>query len=346
MRGTERLAHYKKLIVLIFVLLFPLKSFGQNFLPKKTDSLITEGINAIILQKFDDAKKYFNQLDKIDTVDPFGKIYLAVTSISKSFDLGEEYKWDYITDLLDEALNRAENNYEKDPDSPVKLYTLALAEGYYAYVKGLENNWFSAISNGYDAIKNFEKCLYIDSTFYEAYTAIGTFKYWKSKKGSFLPIVSDERKLGVKYLELAVSKAKHSNYLAVNSLLWIYIDQKKFNKTIELANKILDKYPGSRLFKWALARAYESVDMKKSVEVYQNILNDYEKMTGLNGYQKIVLLHLIAQLENKLGNKKKALRLSNEILNMKNLSEYVLDELGDRLERVKKLRESLMNNTE
>jgi len=92
-----------------------------------------------------------------------------------------------------------------------------------------------------------------------------------------------------------------------------------------------------------LARAYESVDMNKSIYVYKQILNDYESMKGLNGYQKIVLLHLIAQLENRLGNKKAALDLTNEILNMKNLSEYVLDKLDNRLERVKNLRDSLLN---
>ncbi len=343
MRGIERLVHYKVLFPFILISVFPIAVSAQNFLPAKTDSLITNGINSIILQNYDKAENYFNELDSLDKVNPLGKIYLAVVSISKSFDRGDEYKWDYISNLLEEAKNIAEENYKQKPKSILRLYTLALAEGYYAYVKGLASNWLSALSNGYDAIKNFEKCVILDSTFYEAYTAIGTFKYWKSKKGSFLPMVSDERNLGVKYLKLAIAKSRHSNYLAVNSLLWIYIDKKEYQKTINLANKILTKYPKSRLFKWALARAYESVDMNKSIYVYKQILNDYESMKGLNGYQKIVLLHLIAQLENRLGNKKAALDLTNEILNMKNLSEYVLDKLDNRLERVKNLRDSLLN---
>ncbi|MCH8942754.1 MAG: hypothetical protein IIA48_10025 [Bacteroidetes bacterium] len=343
MRGTERLVLYKILLFFFLISVFSIAVSAQNFLPAQTDSLITNGMNSIILQNYDDAENYFNELDSLDKIDPLGKIYLTVVSISKSFDLGEEYKWDYISNLLEEAKKIAEENYDQKPKSVLRLYTLALAEGYYAYVKGLESNWISAISNGYNAIKNFERCVMMDSTFYEAYTAIGTFKYWKSKKGSFLPMISDERDLGVKYLELAVVKSRHSNYLAVNSLLWIYIDKKEFQKTINLANEILSKYPQSRLFKWALARAYESIDMHKSISVYKQILNDYESMRSLNGYQKIVLLHLIAQLENRLGNKKAALDLCNVILNMKNLSEFVLDELDNRLDRVKSLRVSLLN---
>lgn len=341
MRGTERLALYKFLFLFFMISVPPFALSAQSFLPAKTDSLITNGINSIILQNFEDAENYFIELDSLDKIDPLGKIYLTVVSISKSFDHGEEYKWDYITNLLEEAKNLAEENYNQKPKSVLRLYTLALAEGYYAYVKGLESNWLSAISNGYDAIKNFERCVIMDSTFYEAYTAIGTFKYWKSKKGSFLPMVSDERDIGVKYLELAVAKSRHSNYLAVNSLLWIYIDKKEFQKTINLANKILSKYPQSRLFKWALARAYESIDMNKSILVYKQILDEYESMKSLNGYQKIVLLHLIAQLEYRLGNKKAALALCNVILNMKNLSEFVLHKLDNRFNRVKNLRDSL-----
>ena len=343
MRGTERLVLYKILLFFFLISVFSIAVSAQNFLPAQTDSLITNGMNSIILQNYDDAENYFNELDSLDKIDPLGKIYLTVVSISKSFDLGEEYKWDYISNLLEEAKKIAEENCDQKPKSVLRLYTLALAEGYYAYVKGLESNWISAISNGYNAIKNFERCVMMDSTFYEAYTAIGTFKYWKSKKGSFLPMISDERDLGVKYLELAVVKSRHSNYLAVNSLLWIYIDKKEFQKTINLANEILSKYPQGRLFKWALARAYESIDMHKSISVYKQILNDYESIRSLNGYQKIVLLHLIAQLENRLGNKKAALDLCNVILNMKNLSEFVLDELDNRLDRVKSLRVSLLN---
>ncbi|MCH8326195.1 MAG: hypothetical protein IIB83_06510, partial [Bacteroidetes bacterium] len=177
MRGTERLALYKIFSFFFLISAFSITVSAQSFLPAETDSLITNGINSIILQNYDDAENYFNELDTMDKIDPLGKIYLTVTSISKSFDLGEEYKWDYISNLLEEAKEIAKENYNKKPKSVLRLYTLALAEGYYAYIKGLESNWLSAISNGYDAIKNFEGCVMMDSTFYEAYTAIGTFKY-------------------------------------------------------------------------------------------------------------------------------------------------------------------------
>jgi len=345
MQETEHFGHYKFFIYIVCFLLISGISSAQNFLPKKTDSLITAGINSIITQNFDDAKKTFIVLDEYDKIDPFGKIYLTATSISRTYDLGEEYKWDYISNLLEDALKIAEDNYYADPNSVIKLYTLALAEGYNAYVKGLRKNWFSAISNGYDAIIHFEKCLLIDPTFYDAYTAIGTFKYWKSKKTSFLPMVSDERNLGIKYLELAVEKARHTNYIAVNSLLWVYIDNKEYDKAITLGKNILHKYPSSRLFKWGLARAYETIDINKSIKVYNEILNDYNSMKSLNGYNQIVVMHLIAQLETRRGNNTKALELCNNILNMKSLSEYVLDELDDRLERVEFLRNSLLEST-
>ena len=90
MRGTERLVRYKILLSGFLFSVFSIAVSAQDFLPPKTDSLITNGINSIILQNFSVAENYFNELDSLDRINPLGKIYLAVVSISKSFDRGEE----------------------------------------------------------------------------------------------------------------------------------------------------------------------------------------------------------------------------------------------------------------
>ena len=83
MRGTERLVLYKILLFFFLISVFSIAVSAQNFLPAQTDSLITNGMNSIILQNYDDAENYFNELDSLDKIDPLGKIYLTVASISK-----------------------------------------------------------------------------------------------------------------------------------------------------------------------------------------------------------------------------------------------------------------------
>ena len=104
---------------------------------------------------------------------------------------------------------------------------------------------------------------------------------------------------------------------------------------------MLQENPLCRVFKWGLARAYEDVDKRKSISVYNNILQSYPKEGLANHFNEIVLKHKIAQQYYKLGEKQKALSLCNEILSIKNLSDYVKDQLDDRLSRVEELKQQL-----
>jgi tetratricopeptide (TPR) repeat protein len=191
-------------------------------------------------------------------------------------------------------------------------------------------------------ISGFEKCLDVDRSFYEAYSALGAYKYWRSRKTEYLnwlPFVDDEKKPGIKFLEIAIKKSHYNYYLAVYSLQWIYIDMKEYNKAVKLSERALKDFPQSRFFKWGYARALQDIDLRKAVSVYYDILNSYPS-TG-NHYNEIFLKHLIAQCYDRMGEKGKALALCNEILSVNGLSSFVKEKLGDRLDRVRKLKAEL-----
>ena len=331
---------YKFLILSFFILLLNPDVYSQQYPNAVVDSLMKKGINEIINQKYDDAKEDFSVLNKKFPLLPFGKIYLAATEIARSYDLAEEFNTDYIEGNLDEAGKQAKLLIEKDKNNVWNYYFKALADGYYAYFQALNKNWLPALNNGMSCISGFEKCLNLNPRFYDAYTAIGSFKYWKSRKTEFLhwlPFIDNEEQRGINYLVIATNHYSYNEYLAFNSLIWIYIDKKEYAKAVSLAQKVLTQYPGSRVFEWGLARAYEGIDVKKSIDIYYRILNYYQNIPGLNKYYEIVLKHIIAQQFYKLGESKKALLLCNEILALNNLSDYVKNKLGSRLNRVKEL---------
>ncbi len=170
------------------------------------DSLIRTGINDIINQNYNSADSVFNKLNSEFPLLPFGKIYLAALNISRSYVLNEDYNDSLITKNLNDAENTAENLIDENPDNIWNIYSKALAEGYYAYYKALKENWLSAVSTGFDAIKDFEKCLSIDPNFHESMIAIGSYEYWKSKKADWIPFIEDERKDGINYLKESYSK--------------------------------------------------------------------------------------------------------------------------------------------
>ncbi len=118
--------------------------------------------------------------------------------------------------------------------------------------------------------------------------------------------------------------------------------KKTIKKLLVCLILLLTKYPNSRFFKWALARAYEDVDKRKSISVYNEILNSYNNNDNLNNINKIILIHLIAQQYQQLGEGDTALKLCNKILNTK-LDDHEESKLEKRLERVKDLRKELLS---
>jgi tetratricopeptide (TPR) repeat protein len=275
---------------------------------------------------------------------PLGKIYLAANRIAEAYDYAEDFDGKFILKRLEEAKEQSEKLIDSDNENIWYQYFLALTEGYTAYFHAINESWFSALSTGVDAISEFDKILASDKKFYEAYIAIGTFEYWKSRKMEFidwLPFNIDSRKIGIERLKVAIDSSSYNSYLAINSLIWIYIDQNRFDDAIKISEKALKEFPDSRTFKWGLARAYEEIDPSKAIALYIEILNSYPVLENGNYKNVITLKHIIAQQYVKLGDKQNALKYCNEILSIKNIPEKTADELAERLERVKSLKNEL-----
>lgn len=335
---TGLLARFRNIFSTFLILTVSLSA--QSYSDSKVDELLRKGIDKIINQNYDDAKKIFSELDKVRNDIPLGKIYLAATEIAKSYDYELPYNHNLITDYLESAKSVSKKLIEKDEKNIWNKYFLALTEGYIAYYDAIRGSWLQAISTGLNSISLFEDILETDSSFHDAYIAIGTFKYWKSAKTEFLnwlPFIDDEKDLGIKFLTIAVKNSSYNYHLAVNSLIWIYIDRERFGDAIELAEKALIKYPESRIFRWGLARAYEDIDTQKAINEYFKVLNSFPDTLKSNKINEVTLKHIIAQQYYKIGKKSEAKKLCEEILKIRNYSDYEKDKLEKRLKRVQTL---------
>lgn len=339
---TGRLVLYKAWLW-VLVLSGPL--FCQQYPDQKVDYLLKRGINKIMSEDYGEAEQMFLKLSQSYPDLPLGNIYLAANKIAIAVDNGEAFDERYINSKFNQAEKQIEKLLSKNENNPWNQYFAALAKGYYAYYKALNKDYFSAFSNGLSSVSKFEKCLKLDSSFYEAYIAIGSYKYWKSAKTEFLkwlPFVNDEKELGIKYLKMAMSKRTYNYVLAENSLLWIYLNQKDYHRAASLAENVLREYPENRSFKWGLGQALQRINKPKSIEVYTALLKSFTDQRYNNHYNEIILKHRLAILFHETGDDKKAVRLCNEILATTQLSEWVKDKLDDRMDKVRKFKEELL----
>jgi predicted Zn-dependent protease len=335
----------KRFLLLFLLFIFFPKNFGQVYPDKSVHKILKAGINLIIDQKYDEAEKLFSQLDRTRKDIPLGKIYLAAVHIAKAYDYEEPYEHELIAKYLESAKKISERLLKNDEGNIWNNYFFALTEGYIAYYAALRENWLQAFSTGLSSVSGFEDCLEINKDFYESLIAIGSYKFWKSKKTEFiswLPFIDDEKELGIKYLQNAVKYSGYNSHLAIHSLTWIYIEQEDYDAAIKVAELALKEHPQSRIFKWGLARSYENIDPSKSILLYKEILNSYPKNLKSNKINEITLKHIIAQQLVKINKTEEALSICNEILSTNGFSKYELDKVNKRLERVRTLKEQLI----
>ena len=343
MLETARLAHCKIFLVFFVVLIYS-EYPAQVYPDERVDSLLRTGIKQIVNQDYKSAEKTFIKLNKEYSQLPFGKIYLAANKIAEAYDYAQDFDEEYIFKNLESAKEQSQELVDKDDSNIWYHYFYALSEGYISYYEAIQGSWFTSLSTGINSISEFEKILDEDKNFYEAYIAIGTFEYWKSRKLEFmdwLPFANDTKNIGIDRLIVAIDSSSYNSHLAIHSLIWIYIDQKKYEEARKVAEKSLIEFPQSRTFKWGLARAYEEKNPLKAIKLYLDILHSYPDTLRQNYKNEITLKHIIAQQYAKLGETEKAINYCDEILSMKNIPKKTLEELSGRLERVKALKTEL-----
>lgn len=346
MPETELLGRYRFPVISFILLFFSGNLFCQIYTDKEIHNELKYGIDLIINQKYADAEKYFGSLLKKNDNFPLWNLYYASSKIAKAYDYGYDYEDNIILANLNEALKKSEYLYDKDKENVWNIYFLALSKGYLAYYNALQENWFTSLKYGLSSIGYFEDCIKRDPKFYDAYVCLGIFKYWKSRKTEFfkwLPFFTDEKAVGAKYLLISKDHGSYNSYFSIYNLIWIYIDQGNNKTAIKLAEGALKQYPDVRLFKWGLARAYESVDVNRSIELYSEILNSLLKEGVNNHYKEIILKYTIARNYKKSGDKNRALKLCNEILQIENVDSKIMKKVEDRITKVKELKKELSN---
>lgn len=343
MLEIEHLVRFSLVITFFFYSLLS----AQVYPDKNIDTYLRSGIKFILEENYSAAEKKFRNLKTEYPELPFGNIYLAATEIAKSLDFYKPFNEDLIFSYLDSASEQADKLFEANDTLIWNVYFKALSSGYYAYFQAMRGNYFSAISNGINSIKDYNECLKLNPNFYEAFIAIGTFNYWSSSKTlglKWLPFVKDNSSGSISMLEKAISKPAYNKYLAAYSLCWIYLDNNEPNKSIKLAKNILNEHPKSRLFMWVLANGLKRTNKAKAVEVYNNILNSFNALPDSLPVVKIILKHKIAMLLYDLKKYESAKKLCSEIILMKkSLNENELDIVEERLDRVIELNDKIID---
>jgi len=242
--------------------------------------------------------------------------------------ISEEYRTDRYKDTvikyLDSAITLANERKESDLDNADWYFIAGASQGYRALYRAFHGNWWGAFKDGLQCSANLSKSLELDSSFYDAYYALGAYHYWKTTKSKiflWLPFVRDRREEGISEIKETIEHGYLATFNARETLLRVYLNEERFNEALALAdsmNVINPRDPYCLLYYTQGLIATGQID--DANEKLRSLRAAWKKSQFYDPFGFYEAEYYSAQIFLKKGDQETARRIINKILSDKKKS--------------------------
>lgn len=178
---------------------------------------------------------------------------------------------------LDSVETDARAMLARGGDSALAQCFLGHSHSFRALYFGRAGSILKALKHGFKAGRAYGTGYDIDSTFHDIALGLGSYRYWKSVKTrlvNWTPLFKNERQNGIDLLHLAIDSSEISADPARVSLIWVYINEKRYPEAIRLADEMQHRHPEGMIFQWALGIAhFKNSDFSSAARIYRTILD-------------------------------------------------------------------------
>ncbi|MFC1730243.1 tetratricopeptide repeat protein [candidate division KSB1 bacterium] len=251
----------------------------QESIESRKNAIIQDGLRLVYSAHYEKAIQQFRKLDEIDPESAEG-IFFEAFVLELIMDVYRSQVFDdSLNAVTDRAIERAKNAVEENPSARNFMF-LGGAYGVRGVRKGILGNWFGAYLDGRRAFKAMEETVKIDQTQYDCYYGIGSYHYWSTKKlRRFFFFLPDRREQGINELDLAIKRGVFAETPGQMALFRIYLEEKWYDKVVQLAESVLEKNPEHLFPRWYLGVALVRTEQwEKSRDNYQKIMEFIPKI--------------------------------------------------------------------
>lgn len=275
------------------------------FFTPALDSLISVAVEKTINQEYDSALADVRSIEARFPESPVGPFFRAAVLHSMMIDYENYDEEPEFKRAVDLTLARSKKWLRRPETAAWGNFFMGAGLAYLAFYYGKQMQIVQAFRTGLSSISALERALAADSTLYDAYLGLGVYKYYRSKYARFLswlPFVADEREEGIRMVYVATDKGKFSRYAATNTLIWLLLDEKRFDEAYRLAHNAAATYPNSRFFMWTAAATERYLGRwDAALQRYQAILDSFQKEGRLAPYNEVVIRARLAESYHHLG---------------------------------------------
>ncbi len=219
-----------------------------------------EGINGVYSLDYPTAQKNIQLVFDSYPDHPFahfGNAMIAWSRYEYEFETSDDAQRKVFEQILNDSITGIKRWLKQYPDDPNGYMGLGALYGLRAMFSMRNRSWVTAYFSGRRAIKNLEKSLALDPTYYDAYFGLGIYQYFAGTLPNVIKVLAqivaikgnpDE---GVRQLNLARTKAMFTADSAKLILIEVQNTRgsKYYNpqKSLEFIRTLHAKYPNNPL---------------------------------------------------------------------------------------------------
>lgn len=215
-------------------------------------------IKYIYNEQFDEAKDEARKIIKRYPVHPVGYFFMAVTIDSWMTTHFSDKQEDEFYRFCELAVEKGEKILEKQPDDEWVKFFIGGAEGYKGTYEARYERWITAFRYGWKGVSILMQLQDRQSAIVDINYGIGSYEYWRSalmKNLWWMPGVEDKRREGIDKLLRVKNDGLYTKAAAAVTLIDIYLNEKKNEDALQVADDALKEYPKSLMFVFGKAHA-------------------------------------------------------------------------------------------
>ena len=255
-----------------------------------------QGIDHVYNLEFDQAEEEFHYIILTHPEHPAGYFFLAMVDWWKiSLDFDNESLDEGFLEKLDAVIDKCDSILDKNPDDVAALFFKGGSLGFRGRLRANRGSWIKAANDGRLALPIVRHAYNIAPDNYDILLGMGIYNYYAEAIPEQYPIVkplmlffpSGDKKKGIEQLTVAAEKAKYAAVEADYFLLQLnYTHERQYEKALEIALKLLDRYPKNVVFHRYVGRCYISLGKWENAHtVFREILSRCDGSGGgMAGY--------------------------------------------------------------
>ncbi|MBR4591610.1 MAG: hypothetical protein IKO35_00180 [Elusimicrobiaceae bacterium] len=253
--------HHLRILAALAGLLFcMLPARAEIKLPPDVMQYATEGINGVYSLDFATAQKNIQRVFSEYPDHPFahfGNAMIAWSRYEYEFETSDDKQRQVFEKILDDSIAGIKRWIKQNPNDPNGYMGIGALYGLRAMFSMRTRSWVTAYFSGRRAIKNLERSLALDPSYYDAFFGLGIYQYFAGTLPSVIKIlakivaIKGDPDTGVKQLNLAREKARFTADSAKLILIEVqntrgskYYDPQK---SLEYIRELRAKYPNNPL---------------------------------------------------------------------------------------------------